>query len=370
MEKIRIFSAFHGAGGTTAQFDPKFEIVAISEFHPDAIANAAYHYPNVKNFGDITKIIPEELPDFDLMTFGFSCQSFSKAGHQLGYADPKNGNLFEHSCRIIHAKKPPFILAENVENFMAHDDLKTPLTALQMLSDMGYLVDFHLVGGTDFGMPQIRKRVYIFGVREDSVHLLKTNIREAIDGFRREIEKANYEVLSTDKTNTDSSTSQYERYLAHKSSLESFRRQEVISQQGNKALQDSKQCYSSPENYKSLKNINEGRESETVNVIPYSNTTKGEEKTFRIRLDDVANTFLAHGSFCCAENGGTLVQDHGELRYFSPEEKEQLMGWEPGTTKYGIYNGKVQEVPLTKRYFMIGNGIISNCSKDIINSVL
>jgi len=80
LEKIRIFSAFHGAGGTTAQFDPKFEIVAISEFHPDAIANAAYHYPNVKNFGDITKIIPEELPDFDLMTFGFSCQSFSKAG--------------------------------------------------------------------------------------------------------------------------------------------------------------------------------------------------------------------------------------------------------------------------------------------------
>lgn len=73
MEQIRVFSAFHGAGGTTMQFDKKFEIVAISEFHPDACAQIAYKYPTIKNFGDITKIIPSELPDFDLMTFGFPC---------------------------------------------------------------------------------------------------------------------------------------------------------------------------------------------------------------------------------------------------------------------------------------------------------
>ena len=75
---------------------------------------------NLKNYGDITKLNPDDLPDFDIFMGGFPCQPFSTAGMQKGVDDPYGrGTLFQHIMRICKAKKPKYILLENVKGFFS-----------------------------------------------------------------------------------------------------------------------------------------------------------------------------------------------------------------------------------------------------------
>ena len=74
----------------------------------------------IHNFGDIQKIHPEELPDFDLFTYSFPCQDISLAGYQKGL-DENSGtrsSLLWECCKIIEAKKPKYLMMENVKNLV------------------------------------------------------------------------------------------------------------------------------------------------------------------------------------------------------------------------------------------------------------
>lgn len=372
-EQLTIFSAFHGCGGTTHLFDKKrFEVIALSDIKPSACDHARYRFPSIKNYGNIVEIDSEKLPNFDMMTFGFPCKSFSKQGKQLGFKDKKNGDLFFVSCRIIDHKKPKFILAENVENLLNHDQNQTITTVLENLSELGYYVDFKLTGGVEHGIPQIRKRVFIFGVRKDCINELKPHIGTIINDFteRRRIEKE-IDQESQDQSGTNVKHREYKLYKEYSRSIDSFRRHELISKSKCRVHPNELESSGRTENYKSLENINNGTEKNTVNLIPYSNTTKGLIKTYRIRLDDIANTLIENSSGCNASNGGNLVLDHGNVRYLSPNEGEFLMSYEKDWTKYGCKeNGTVFEFSPAQRYSMLGDGIISICSRDIIESIL
>ena len=62
---------------------------------------------------DIRNAEPEQLPEFDLLCGGFPCQSFSVAGHRGGFSDPR-GTLFFELARLAEARKPAYLLFENV----------------------------------------------------------------------------------------------------------------------------------------------------------------------------------------------------------------------------------------------------------------
>lgn len=70
--------------------------------------------------GDITEVDAAEVPQHDLLTAGFCCQSFSKAGLQLGLDDPR-GQLFYEIVRLLRAAQPAAFLLENVANLLLHD---------------------------------------------------------------------------------------------------------------------------------------------------------------------------------------------------------------------------------------------------------
>ncbi|MEB5750754.1 DNA (cytosine-5-)-methyltransferase [Leclercia adecarboxylata] len=115
--------------------------------------------------GDITKVSVEDVPDHDVLTAGFPCQPFSKAGEQLGFECTKQGGLFFNVVDILSAKRPKYFILENVPNLLKHDAGKTWEKIQQLLGKegLGYHIDAAKLSPHNFGIPQIRERVYIVG---------------------------------------------------------------------------------------------------------------------------------------------------------------------------------------------------------------
>lgn len=117
--------------------------------------------------GDIRKIKARNVPDHDILTAGFPCQPFSKAGDQLGFECTEQGNLFFNVAAIIRKKRPKYFILENVPNLLKHDDGRTWQRIQQILGrepkGLGYYIEAKRFSPHNFGIPQIRDRVYIVG---------------------------------------------------------------------------------------------------------------------------------------------------------------------------------------------------------------
>ncbi len=162
---IKYLSIFSGIGGfeyRMQQSNKEFECIGYSEV--DKYAKSIYkkHFPEHKDLGDATKIRTEELADFDLLVGGFPCQTFSMAGYRKGFSDPR-GTLFFELARILKDKRPKYFLFENVKGLLSHDKGKTFQTILEVLSDLGYDVEWCVLNSKNYGVPQNRERVYIKG---------------------------------------------------------------------------------------------------------------------------------------------------------------------------------------------------------------
>lgn len=121
---------------------------------------------------DIRNIMPEEIPDFDVLCAGFPCQPFSQAGQKRGFEDnhkSERGNLFFAIAEILEVKKPKAFFLENVTGLIQHDNGKTFKIIQQILEkELGYSFYYQVVKASDYGLPQLRPRVFIIGFRDDS----------------------------------------------------------------------------------------------------------------------------------------------------------------------------------------------------------
>ena len=163
--KIKYLSLFSGIGGFELGLQNskhEFECVGFSEI--DKYAKSIYirHFPRHKDLGDASEIRAEELLDFDLLVAGFPCQSFSLAGHRKGFDDTR-GTLFFEIARICEAKKPRYLLLENVKGLLSHDGGRTFKKMLWILSELGYDVEWEIYNSKSFSVPQNRERLYIKG---------------------------------------------------------------------------------------------------------------------------------------------------------------------------------------------------------------
>ena len=112
--------------------------------------------------GDIRTVDPFAIPEHDLLTAGFPCQSFSIAGKRGGFEDTR-GTLFFEICRIARAKKTKYLFLENVKGLLSHDDGATFQTIIGTLDELGYDCQWQVLNSKDFGVPQNRERVFIIG---------------------------------------------------------------------------------------------------------------------------------------------------------------------------------------------------------------
>ena len=123
----------------------------------------------IKNYGDIQRIDPTILPDFDLFTYSFPCQDISVAGYQQGLnADSgTRSSLLWECCKIIKCKKPKYLMMENVKNLVGCNHKENFLKFLDYLESLGYKNSWTVLNARDYGIPQNRERIIIVGFNKD-----------------------------------------------------------------------------------------------------------------------------------------------------------------------------------------------------------
>jgi DNA (cytosine-5)-methyltransferase 1 len=162
--KPRFIDLFAGIGGFRKGFeDAGYECVFTSEIN-EACQEVYKDNFNDEVFGDITKIEPTDIPDFDVLLGGFPCQPFSISGKKKGFDDTR-GTLFFDICRIIDEKKPKVVILENVKHLIHHDKKRTFKTIIETLQDLNYNVSYKILNAKNFGLPQNRERIFIIATK-------------------------------------------------------------------------------------------------------------------------------------------------------------------------------------------------------------
>lgn len=181
MEKLKVASLFCGCGGTDVGLLGDFEFLgnhyASNDleivYANDIDDNACNIFK--ENFGiepdnrDIRKVTSDEIPEFDILTGGFPCQSFSIIAQnpkRLGVKDER-GKLFFEMCRILREKQPKCFIAENVKGILTANKKSAFPLIIKEFEESGYDVSYSILNSANYGVPQKRERVIIVGFRKD-----------------------------------------------------------------------------------------------------------------------------------------------------------------------------------------------------------
>ena len=167
-KKMRFVDLFAGIGGFHQALESLgCECVAASELDAECQKVYRKNFPNTLIYGDINECY-DKLPEFEIMCGGFPCQPFSKAGKQEGFNDKKRGNLFYVLMDILKLHKEcKFVILENVKN-LADNSQNWDLIQAALKEQDFYVTDLPIIlSPHQFGIPQIRERVYILGIRKD-----------------------------------------------------------------------------------------------------------------------------------------------------------------------------------------------------------
>lgn len=181
MDELRVASLFCGCGGTDVGLLGGFEylgktyvkngfkIVYANDIEKSACDIFAENFGLNPDMRDIRTVKSGEIPDIDILTGGFPCQSFSIVAQnpkRLGVKDER-GMLFFEMCRILKEKKPVAFIAENVKGILSANKGEAFPLIIDEFEKSGYRVTYKLVNAVQYGVPQKRERVIIVGIRND-----------------------------------------------------------------------------------------------------------------------------------------------------------------------------------------------------------
>lgn len=163
-------SVCSGIEAATVAWEPLgWEPAWFCEFEKFPSAVLSYHYPDIPNLGDMTKI--EKRSEYrdrsiDLLVGGTPCQSFSIAGLRQGLDDDR-GNLALKFCEILRDKQPQWFVWENVPGVLSSDEGRDFATILSGFRECGYQFAYRILDAQYFGVAQRRRRLFVVGYLGD-----------------------------------------------------------------------------------------------------------------------------------------------------------------------------------------------------------
>lgn len=343
---MKVFSTFTGIGGfeigmhhaatkVLGEGINHIEVVGYSEIDKYAVQVFDYWFKGVKNYGDITKIEADSLPDFDCLVGGFPCQAFSIAGRRGGFEDTR-GTLFFDLARILRAKCPRLFVFENVKGLLSHDEGRTFRTIIQTLTELGYDCQWQLLNSKNHGVPQNRERVIIVG------HLRGTPRPQVFPLSGAD---------SKDLITLNQARHDYDRVYASEGIAPALN----TGQRGNaqpKVIQRPR-----GKNNGGLHDI-----APTLTGRSYQDNNHIISRTVR-----AGGRNSPHGS---KQNWDSYLVD-GVIRRLTPLECERLQGFPDNWTKFGVdQNDNIIELSDTQRYKMAGNAVTTNVIQAVFERLL
>ena len=136
----------------------------------------------LNNLGDISKIDYDKIEDFDLMNMSFPCTDLSNAGQQRGMRNedgtPTRSGLYVYSIKAVRAKKPKYVMIENVKALIQKKFIEDFYSVINELEECGYNCYYPTkedkkgvkpicLNSKDFGIPQNRERIFVIAIRKD-----------------------------------------------------------------------------------------------------------------------------------------------------------------------------------------------------------
>lgn len=165
--KPRVASLFSGCGGMDLGFiQAGYNVVWANDFDESACKTYARNIGGHIECSDISEVNFKDIPEVDLIVGGFPCQDFSMIWKRGGI-ETARGNLYRYFVKAVKEKKPKAFVAENVKGLLTANAGKAVKQIVEDFEKLGYEVDVSLYNFADYGVPQLRQRVFIVGVRRD-----------------------------------------------------------------------------------------------------------------------------------------------------------------------------------------------------------
>ncbi len=164
---LRVVSLFSGAGGLDLGFkNAGFNLIWANDIFLEAAETYKLNIGPHITTESIENIPSSDIPDAEVIIGGFPCQGFSHANMKRHSEDSRN-KLYLEFVRVLKDKAPLFFIAENVRGILTLEGGEVFKRIIQDFSDAGYNVKHQLFNAADYGVPQKRQRVFLFGVRKD-----------------------------------------------------------------------------------------------------------------------------------------------------------------------------------------------------------
>ena len=169
--KPTVISLFSGCGGLDWAFHKAgYNLVWANDSNENAVLSFQKNISDKIEGTSIEDVNFEALPSADIILGGFPCQDFSQIWKKPGLHGTR-GNLYSYFAEIVSKKKPKLFIAENVKGLLSANNGRAIETIIQEFREAvepGYLVIPKLVNFADYGVPQLRERVLLFGIRLDT----------------------------------------------------------------------------------------------------------------------------------------------------------------------------------------------------------
>jgi len=333
MNYLSVCSGIEAA--TVAWHDIGWKPIGFSEIEKFPNQLLQHHYPNVINYGDMTKFKEWNINEpVNLLVGGTPCQSFSVAGLRKGLEDPR-GNLMLTYLGIADTFKPKWILWENVPGVLSSNGGKDFACFFQGLAELGYGFAYRVLDAQHFGVPQRRRRVFVVGCLGDWRSAAKVLFES--ESLQRDITPSRSEKQEITDTFIPSVANCLQTTCHEWSRADGFN---MIS-------------YSIAENIIGRKPHNGGNGNGYSENIMYTLNATGVHgvavDTYNGTIQgDVTATMTAAGG--SSTHSGPKVMQQMRVRRLTPMECERLQGFPDGYTHTPTSND-------TTRYKALGNSM-------------
>lgn len=164
---MKIVSLFSGCGGLDlGLIHAGHEIIWANDIFVDAVNTYRKNIASHIDLRDIREILSSDIPDCDVIVGGFPCQGFSIANMNRNVEDIRN-QLYRQMIRVIRDKQPKFFIGENVKGITSLGKGEVLKKIIMDFEAVGYKTHWTVVNAADYGVPQMRMRLIIFGVKKD-----------------------------------------------------------------------------------------------------------------------------------------------------------------------------------------------------------